>query len=196
MFWSAAFSWGKSQTLRVSSYSSTWQLLREASFFTIYFIVFMVSWIAIRTSSHLQMLQCALRGRLWLWHFCTFCSRPGQILSNDGTKHCRRKFWVHCQWFANGKLKLVVEIGLGFAKDSEIEVWYGSCRRPLDSLLLCASRKPRYAERETCKTMVLHDFALSYPNPFWCFHSLSAHRVFVADLLSLLVVTVDFWNMW
>ena len=47
-------------------------------------------------SFRLQMLPISrkrLRGRLWLWHFCTFCSRPGQILSNDGTKHCRRKFW-------------------------------------------------------------------------------------------------------
>ncbi len=42
-------------------------------------------------------------------------------------------------------------IRIKIAKDSAIEVWYGSCRRPLDSLLLCASGKPRHAETETCK---------------------------------------------
>lgn len=50
--WSAAFSFSESliHWMHVSSYPSpTWEFLLEASFFTIYFIVFMVSWIAIRT---------------------------------------------------------------------------------------------------------------------------------------------------
>lgn len=86
-----------------------WEFLLEASFFTIYFIVFMVSWIAIRTlrvhaSRCSEIFPQFCEDAFGFGIFAPFVPVLAKSFQMTARNIAGANFFVHFQWSSNGKL--------------------------------------------------------------------------------------------